>query len=268
MRVTMVRGRCAAGVAAAVLALGWIGAGAGIIELGVKGQRAGGSEFRAVVDGHTFTDPGHAPGDLAEDILERIRAVIDADSRYTATREDPNHPTRNAIRVVRQSSGAEVRRLGVFEDDPNIKGGVAHLDNSDIPQMTLFFDPIDAVAGNGSVNLEIQLAGGTMTSHLVSTASGDPDVVNALLAADLAADGYLVQTPPNRPFIIRKPGVRIVKAVYTYTDTGVKVSGVTLGPHDTSAIPALTPWGLAALVAVMAAAALWLLRRRRARSTA
>jgi len=253
---------------------GWAYVRGGIVELGRKGQNAGGSVFQVIVEGNVFDDPNHLPGDAAEVILERIRLSIDTDMMYSASvYNDPNDPLRNAIRVTRQPSG-DLASLGVFEDDLLISGGASDFGVLSSPPQTAAtlarINGVDAVNQNGNVRLDLTLTVGGISTHIISTAGKTAAQVNQALVASLQAAGFVVIGLTNGPWDISKPGDTFRRAEFSHTDTGVSVSGVTLflpvqGPGSAASIPTLSEWGLIILTLLTAGAAVLLLLRRRSR---
>jgi len=262
-------GRCAVACLLVVLLTGWAYVGAGIIELGKKGQAAKGSDFKVIVDGNEFSDPNHASGDLAQTILGRIQASINADPRYIAEVVDPNDPVRNAIRVLREPSRNDVQRLLVYENDPNIAGGVAEAESGGKPALRFVLYGVDSVKHDGSVTLTVLLTSGSSSTYVVTTAGKDPNQVNAELGLKLQIDGFVVAGSPNGPWNVVKPSDSIAKVTFSHTDTGVNVSGVgfdfTAQGH---VVPALSGFGMVVLASLLAAAAYLILRRRRSGAVA
>jgi hypothetical protein len=245
---------------------GWTQAGAGIIELGRKGHTASGSTFYAVVDGKQFTDAPHVSGDTAANILGRIRANIDADAQYTATLVVDPDPNRNAIRVLRETTGTEVHDLGIFEDDSGVIGGGVLANPPTIPGNSFTWAGVDAVAGNGTVTLSITLTGGMPSDNVVNTAGKTAAQVNAAMVATLEAMGFTVSG--SGPYTITKAGDTFQRALFTHTDTGVLRTDMSMDfSCPVSAVPTLTGWGTAALVILMLGGAMILLRRRAAAGT-
>src|SRR5258708_6900881 len=93
---------------------------AGIIELGLKGQKAGGSTFQVVIEGTVFTEGSHVVGEDVASIPQKARANIAPRPLYLATPPDPNNnPT--LITVSRRRGGDPVS-ISIFIQDPNIGG--------------------------------------------------------------------------------------------------------------------------------------------------
>lgn len=254
----------AAGLLVALLA-GSAQVGAGIIELGKKGQSATNSVFRVVVEGKAFTDPTHA-GQTAEQILEDIRALIDADPQYTATTaSDPVDPNNiPAIRVLRES-GAEVADLAIFEDDTTVIGAGAVASTRGALDVSIQGVSLTDVLTSGQILIDITLSSGPALHVAVSTNGKTPAQVNAEIRNALGGCGLLVTGPANGPFTVTRPPDTISRVYFFSTDPGVTVSGVRANFSNTAqSIPALSAWGLVVLAVLVVATALVLIRRKRA----
>jgi hypothetical protein len=243
---------------------GWAYVGAGIIELGKKGQSAVNSVFRVVVDGKAFTDPNHA-GQTSEQILEDIRALIDADPQYTAvTALDPVDPNNiPAIRVLRES-GVEVADLAIFEDDTGVIGAGGFAGRPGALDVGIQGVSLTDVLTSGQILIDITLTSGPELHVAVTTNGKSPSTVNAEIRNALSGCGLVVSGPPNGPFTIERPPDTISRVYFFSTDPGVTVSGVRMNFSNTSqSIPALSTWGLVVLAVLVTATALVLIRRRK-----
>jgi len=242
--------------------------GAGIIELGVKGQKAKASTFQVIVEGQVFNEGSHVPGEDAASIADKVRANIDASPFYTAVIPDPNNnPT--LITILKQPSGLEPNTIEVFIDDPNIGGTFVQFgSNGGFHARLRGADP--NIAGNGVFEVDLTILGGIVYSYPISTVGKTSSQVNAALLAALAADGFIATGPANGPWDISKPMIRFEKVEMKRTDTGAQISGVELDSFDTAVpvtpspvgIPTLGEWGILLLVGLLGITGVTLLARK------
>jgi len=248
-------------VAVSLLALSaWSLSPAGIIELGVKGQKAGGSTFRVVIEGRVFTEGSHDPNEPVESIRDKIIANINASGTYTASAHNPS--TLSAMLIMRGSS--EPNRLEVFVDDPNIVGAYIQYDMNGGFHAHLY--GVNTVQQNGTFEVDFTVHPGGVISHVINTAGKTAAQVNAELVADFTADGFVFDGPPSGPWDISKFGICFGKIEMKATDTGVHISGVELDASSSPSIPTLSEWGLIALTILLSAIAVTLIRRRARRT--
>jgi hypothetical protein len=259
-------GRGILALLAAVLLLGGAAVGesrAGIIELGLKGQKSTGSTFRVTIDGQDFDPNSHFATEDVALIAEDVRAKIDASPLYIATIPDPNNPT--LITVVRELGVTPVA-LSVFIQDGGIGG--TFVDQGGSPGTSATLNGVDAVAGNGNFEVDITYVcegmPPTVDTQIVSTAGKSRDEVNAAMVAALTANGFTVTGPANGPYTITQPTSHIQRIEMKRTDTGITVSGVGVmsTASASAAIPTLSEWGLVALALLLGAVAVPLIRRR------
>lgn len=262
-------GRCAF-VSILALALGaWAAAPGGIIELGKKGQRSTGSDYVVFVNGDPFR-PAHAPGELAETILERARLLIDADPRYSAT---PVAGPDNAIEILLEN-GDEPSFLEVFVQDTGIQGAAVRHPDAANPTLPIMRYHGVGKTGAGDVTLTVDTLPAskkgnpafidTVTVNVATTGKSPAQVNEEIKAAlESAPNDFNVTASANDSFIATRPGHFILSVKWETTDNAVDVSGVALPPGPPGSVPALGEWGLAALILLLTGAAILLIRRRR-----
>ncbi|MBI3448160.1 MAG: IPTL-CTERM sorting domain-containing protein [Acidobacteria bacterium] len=239
-------------------------ASAGIIELGRKGQLAGGSTFTVIVEGRTFSEGSHIVTENVASIAEKVRANIDASPFYTATIPDPtNNPTN--ITILRET-GIEPYSLEVFISDPNIGG--AFVDAGSLPSTSGTFQGANAIAHNGNFEIDVTVFCPGMPpmvfTHVVSTAPATKTVadVNAEMVALLRASGFSVSGPTlgNTYTLYVQSNQRLQRIEMNRTDTGITTSGVGETTQSQANVPTLSEWGLVFLAALVALGGALLLR--------
>jgi exosortase sorting signal-containing protein len=257
--------RWAAAAALLLLAAGSAQVGAGIIELGRKGQSSTSSTYRVTVDNRSFDDTPHSAG-LAETILGRIVANINLDGHYLATViSDPNDLGRNLATVVRTPGGSEVGDLSVLEDDKTIIGASVEVSRPNGGGAAFRWNGVDQVNASLSetVTLSVTLRTAGLISHTINTLGKTPSQVNDAMILALTADGFKVSG--SGPYTVVKAGDQIVKVFFTHSaNAGVFVSSAAIqmgGPPDS--IPTLSQWGMIVLVGLMGLAAVLVLWRKR-----
>lgn len=265
-------GRRAVAALSVALFTSWMLAPAGIIELGRKGKKPKGSFTQIVVEGTSFIRV-HDPNDTADGILEDLRGQIDLKPRYNATTvNDTSDPNRNAIKVTLDGSGEDPLRIALYENDEYFqRTGLTFAQPSFIRQFT--FLGVDDPNGTGGdyVRLDVTTTNGVKSS-VVTTAGKNAVQVNAELRAQLEGHGFSVTEWIGNEgiveFSVNTSGEEFLKVLYTHTDPGVTRSKLVGQRPVRYIIPTLSGWGLALLAVLMAAAAAFVLRRRRGSDTA
>lgn len=263
----------------------WVLAPAGIIELGKKGQKSKKSLFLVSVDGEDFAISPPAGTD-ATVILDALIADINLDADFSAVRVVDPDPLYNAMEVVITANGSDPDSLDVLADDTGIQD--VSIENGDVnrpSQPPVFrFWGLRNVQGNSGGNVTMSITtlpvaskgdpnAVVLSTASVSTVGKTAEDVNDDLVQALRGQGFQVQaagkdrTYDVQTYIVHKADHFVLSVSWDTTDDGAWPNAVAQPPSMRNPIPTLTEWGMVALVALLAASALLVLRRRRAANT-
>jgi hypothetical protein len=271
----------------------------GIIELGRKGQKAKGSSTRIFVEGCEYQIV-HTAGTLAEDILGQMITCMnspvpaclqsthavclsqDLQAEHCDTAAcpiDPNTLNRNAVEILKliaPSFPIEVDRLRLIEDDPNFDLGGVEFPVSN-KHKTFRLNKISAIDPNdltAEVRLRIILFSNdfSIPDVVVPTFGQTSTDVNKDLKDELVTRGFNVADAAfTLTVTATSPTQEFQKVQFSSTNSLVELSDIEMpvpiggfGPGGPipRRVPTLNEWALAALILMLMASAIGLIRRR------
>jgi hypothetical protein len=259
------RGRYALVALLVTVLVGWTQIPGGIIELGRKGKKAKGSKTEVIVQSDRFQKI-HDPNEPVVVILEALRQDIDNHPNWEATIViDQSDPNRNAIEVVRESNKKDPRNMRISENDKNFRRTGTEYSK---PRPKAEYQEVDAIDPNagGHVRIDFVLDDASTPYVQVNVDANNNTAkdVNDKLKGKLKGQGFKVNCSKSGICKVMKPSRKFRKILFTHTNTGVNRSATGM-EGDEGEIPTLSEWGLLALVFLLGAAGMYLLRRTRLR---